>query len=118
MSARCLSHAGPALLLIRRTTRITYETVQQNRCLTGLTRSRPVLIRPLIDLGKFGGRTRTRTLDPLIKSQLLYQLSYAPGPTGSVPRRGPFSKGPSPSPGSAACTGRKSAHGKRKPPGG
>ena len=25
-----------------------------------------------------GGRTRTRTLDPLIKSQLLYQLSYAP----------------------------------------
>jgi hypothetical protein len=26
-----------------------------------------------------GGRTRTRTLDPLIKSQLLYQLSYAPG---------------------------------------
>jgi hypothetical protein len=28
---------------------------------------------------KIGGRTRTRTLDPLIKSQLLYQLSYAPG---------------------------------------
>ena len=28
--------------------------------------------------GRFGGRTRTRTLDPLIKSQLLYQLSYAP----------------------------------------
>jgi hypothetical protein len=27
---------------------------------------------------KIGGRTRTRTLDPLIKSQLLYQLSYAP----------------------------------------
>jgi hypothetical protein len=27
-----------------------------------------------------GGRTRTRTLDPLIKSQLLYQLSYAPEP--------------------------------------
>ena len=26
-----------------------------------------------------GGRTRIRTLDPLIKSQLLYQLSYAPG---------------------------------------
>jgi hypothetical protein len=25
-----------------------------------------------------GGRTRTRTWDPLIKSQLLYQLSYAP----------------------------------------
>ena len=31
-------------------------------------------------LTKFcGGRTGTRTLDPLIKSQLLYQLSYAPG---------------------------------------
>ena len=28
--------------------------------------------------GVNGGRTRTRTLDPLIKSQLLYQLSYAP----------------------------------------
>jgi hypothetical protein len=27
---------------------------------------------------KPGGRTRTRTWDPLIKSQLLYQLSYAP----------------------------------------
>jgi hypothetical protein len=30
------------------------------------------------DNGLLGGRTRTRTLDPLIKSQLLYQLSYAP----------------------------------------
>ncbi len=28
--------------------------------------------------GLGGGRTRTRTLDPLIKSQLLCQLSYAP----------------------------------------
>jgi hypothetical protein len=27
---------------------------------------------------KLGGRTRARTWDPLIKSQLLYQLSYAP----------------------------------------
>ena len=25
----------------------------------------------------YGGRAGTRTLDPLIKSQLLYQLSYA-----------------------------------------
>jgi hypothetical protein len=25
-----------------------------------------------------GGRSRTRTYDPLIKSQLLYHLSYAP----------------------------------------
>ena len=27
--------------------------------------------------GEGGGRTRARTWDPLIKSQLLYQLSYA-----------------------------------------
>ena len=27
---------------------------------------------------RIGGRTRARTVDPLIKSQLLYQLSYAP----------------------------------------
>ena len=27
---------------------------------------------------RIGGCTRIRTLDPLIKSQLLYQLSYAP----------------------------------------
>jgi hypothetical protein len=33
-----------------------------------------------------GGRTRARTLDPLIKSQLLYQLSYAPiEPAAFVP---------------------------------
>ena len=32
----------------------------------------------LLHSGVGGGRTRTRTLDPLIKSQLLYQLSYAP----------------------------------------
>jgi hypothetical protein len=30
-------------------------------------------------LFRLGGRTRARTWDPLIKSQLLYQLSYAPG---------------------------------------
>jgi hypothetical protein len=29
-------------------------------------------------LDLLGGRTRARTWDPLIKSQLLYQLSYAP----------------------------------------
>jgi hypothetical protein len=41
--------------------------------------------------GEYGGRTRARTWDPLIKSQLLYQLSYAPGlpsageaPSGAV----------------------------------
>ena len=32
----------------------------------------------LISLDVFGGRSRARTYDPLIKSQLLYQLSYAP----------------------------------------
>jgi hypothetical protein len=37
-----------------------------------------------------GGRTRARTWDPLIKSQLLYQLSYAPG-TG--PEKGPSQEG-------------------------
>src|SRR5262249_6491807 len=31
-----------------------------------------------------GGRTRTRTWDPLIKSQLLYQLSYAPETPAAV----------------------------------
>ena len=29
-------------------------------------------------VGNAGGRSRTRTYDPLIKSQLLYHLSYAP----------------------------------------
>jgi hypothetical protein len=30
-------------------------------------------------LENIGGRTRARTWDPMIKSHLLYQLSYAPG---------------------------------------
>ena len=33
--------------------------------------------QPQLRLLYFGGRAGTRTLDPLIKSQLLYQLSYA-----------------------------------------
>jgi hypothetical protein len=38
-----------------------------------------------------GGRTRARTWDPLIKSQLLYQLSYAPGlPSAGGPARQGF----------------------------
>src|SRR5204863_846976 len=42
---------------------------------------------------KLGGRTRARTWDPLIKSQLLYQLSYAPGTGSEKPSRGgSFSK--------------------------
>ena len=36
--------------------------------------------QPIDNILGFGGRTRTRTWDPLIKSQLLYQLSYAPIP--------------------------------------
>jgi hypothetical protein len=39
-----------------------------------------------------GGRTRARTLDPLIKSQLLYQLSYAPMQSPAFPL--PFSNDP------------------------
>ena len=41
-----------------------------------------------LNLSFDGGRTRARTLDPLIKSQLLYQLSYAPIETAGagVPR--------------------------------
>ena|SRR5579863_993398 len=44
-------------------------------------------------LEKLGGRTRARTWDPMIKSHLLYQLSYAPG-TGpeSLRKRASFSK--------------------------
>ena len=41
-----------------------------------------------------GGRTRTRTLDPLIKSQLLYQLSYAPDLLRGAPRAPSCSKAP------------------------
>jgi hypothetical protein len=47
-----------------------------------------------------GGRTRTRTWDPLIKSQLLYQLSYAPGmPPRSPARAASCSKASSHCPG-------------------
>ena len=39
----------------------------------------------------FGGCTRTRTADPLIKSQLLYQLSYTPAAGGTKQgRTAPF----------------------------
>ena len=43
---------------------------------------------------RIGGRTRARTWDPLIKSQLLYQLSYAPGmPPAKAPQGlGPVAK--------------------------
>ena len=38
--------------------------------------------------GSYGGCSRIRTYDPLIKSQLLYQLSYAPKPYGALRPRG------------------------------
>jgi hypothetical protein len=45
-------------------------------------------------LKRLGGRTRTRTWDPLIKSQLLYQLSYAPRTrVGSCSKAFPTSPG-------------------------
>src|SRR5262245_28668799 len=49
---------------------------------------------PAKALRLFGGRTRTRTWDPLIKSQLLYQLSYAPEmPPAKAPQGlGPVAK--------------------------
>jgi hypothetical protein len=46
-------------------------------------------VKWLMSKGRFaGGCSRTRTCDPLIKSQLLYQLSYTPIPPRR--RRGPF----------------------------
>ena len=44
----------------------------------GRPRPEPGRPKSRVVIGVFGGRTRTRTWDPLIKSQLLYQLSYAP----------------------------------------
>jgi hypothetical protein len=43
--------------------------------------------------GRNGGWARTRTVDPLIKSQLLYQLSYTPKPFQSSPGVGPQDQG-------------------------
>jgi hypothetical protein len=45
---------------------------------TGHSAKKPETKRAFI-----GGRSRIRTYDPLIKSQLLYQLSYAPAPTSA-----------------------------------
>jgi hypothetical protein len=46
-----------------------------NLWLTGVSSQRRISGK---SLSRFGGRSRTRTYDPLIKSQLLYHLSYAP----------------------------------------
>jgi hypothetical protein len=43
----------------------------------------PAPLQIFVFFGVFGGRSRTRTYDPLIKSQLLYHLSYAPVPSRS-----------------------------------
>jgi hypothetical protein len=43
--------------------------------------------------GFCGGRTRALTWDPLIKSQLLYQLSYAPGSLAVARGRASLAKG-------------------------
>ncbi len=40
----------------------------------------PAFSTPMVR-GNLGGRSRARTYDPLIKSQLLYQLSYTPRAT-------------------------------------
>src|SRR5262249_29284382 len=50
----------------------------------------------LASRAKAGGRSRTRTCDPLIKSQLLYQLSYAPAglALGPPEERGGIAKRP------------------------
>src|SRR5271163_4471759 len=59
--------------------------------------SRPPSRKGIGKKGLFlGGRSRARTYDPLIKSQLLYQLSYAPGTSGpeSLRKRGRLTKRP------------------------
>ena len=63
-------------------------------------------------------------MDPLIKSQLLYQLSYAPDVPLRKPRckPGPFSKRPPPCPGrekeGPGARRKNATRGRRKPPGG
>src|SRR5215470_18789879 len=57
---------------------------------TGKIEKKAAVLGQIIDF--IGGCRRTRTFDPLIKSQLLYQLSYTPianGPTTHLvrPRR-------------------------------
>ena len=55
----------------------------------------PVTSRPTRRRGKrLGGCARTRTVDPLIKSQLLYHLSYAPWAEPGHSPRIPFLSSP------------------------
>ena len=60
------------------------------------------LFRPTVSHRANGGRSRTRTYGPLIKSQLLYQLSYAPA--GRTERLGAYSKH------APDCKGRRLTH--------
>ena len=59
-----------------------------------------------------GGRTRARTWDPLIKSQLLYQLSYAPGRENPKLSGFPLGTTTSHSPRRVDITGEKGALGR------
>ena len=61
------------------------------RSLAAATLRNPSLTCDLYDfVAEFGGCARIRTLDPLIKSQLLYQLSYTPvAEANSAPRCSP-----------------------------
>jgi hypothetical protein len=71
----------------RRTPRCTHKKTKRDDC----RRLQIAANYQTISTTWIGGRTRTRTLDPLIKSQLLYQLSYAPPAaheTPSTARRG------------------------------
>src|SRR6266436_4979695 len=78
----CSFHGTPKRCQIGATPKLSLQKAEawklKNRCGTGACG---------------GGRTRARTWDPMIKSHLLYQLSYAPG-TGpeSLRKRASFSK--------------------------
>ena len=59
-------------------------------CLEPLRKNLNLVVRRSKENDRFykglnGGRTRARTWDPMIKSYLLYQLSYAPGSWSGKP---------------------------------
>ncbi len=57
-----------------------FEARSKNKTVNGAVNGAALQADPKRDvLEKLGGRTRARTWDPMIKSHLLYQLSYAPG---------------------------------------
>ena len=69
--------------LCQRTLYFLTSPAQMNTIWSPRTISRPARFQRRFifptQIGSFdGGRTRARTWDPLIKNQLLYQLSYAP----------------------------------------